>query len=204
MTELWSGLILGLAAGVSPGPLLTLVVQQTMRHGVREGVKVAAVPLITDVPVVAATMVVVRAGNLQGALGAISLAGAAFLVYLAYESFTEDLTTVAALEAAPRSVQKGVLANLLNPHPYLFWATVGATFLQNAWAVSVWNVVWFLLGCYGALVGSKVAIAMFVGSGRDVLRSRWYALLARALGVALLGFAVRFARDGVRYLGWWP
>ena len=84
MTELWSGLILGLAAGVSPGPLLTLVVQQTMRHGVREGVKVAAVPLITDVPVVAATVVVVRAGNLQGALGAISLAGAAFLVYLAY------------------------------------------------------------------------------------------------------------------------
>ena len=205
MTDLWSGLILGLAAGVSPGPLLTLIVQQTVRHGVREGVKVAAVPLITDVPIVAATVVVVvRAGNLQGALGAISLAGAAFLAYLAYESFTEDLTTVAVLEAAPRSVQKGVLANLLNPHPYLFWSTVGATFLQSAWAVSVWNVVWFLLGWYGALVGSKVAIAMFVGSGRDVLRSRWYALLARALGVALLVFAVRFTRDGARYLGWWP
>ena len=66
MTDLWSGLILGLAAGVSPGPLLTLIVQQTVRHGVREGVKVAAVPLITDVPIVAATVVVVvRAGNLQ-------------------------------------------------------------------------------------------------------------------------------------------
>ena len=80
MTDLWSGLIFGLAAGVSPGPLLTLVVQQTMRHGVREGVKVTAVPVITDVPIVEATVVAVRAGNLQGGLGVISLAGAAFLV----------------------------------------------------------------------------------------------------------------------------
>ena len=205
MTDLWSGLILGLAAGLSFGPLLTLVVQQTVRHGVREGMKIATAPLITDLPIVATTVVVVvRAGDLQRALGVISLAGAALLTYLAYESLCDDLTAAASPEAAPRSVQKGALANLLNPHPYLFWLTVGATLLQRAWAVSVWNAVWFLLGFYGALVGSKVVIALFVGSGRDVLRSRWYQLLTRALGVALLVFAVRFAWDGGRFLGWWP
>ncbi|MEI6633029.1 MAG: hypothetical protein WCP22_04325 [Chlamydiota bacterium] len=46
------GVVLGLSAGLSPGPLLALVVSQTLAHGVREGVKVAFVPLVTDLPVI--------------------------------------------------------------------------------------------------------------------------------------------------------
>jgi len=45
-------LVLGLSAGLSPGPLLTLVITQTIKYNKTEGIKVAISPLITDLPIV--------------------------------------------------------------------------------------------------------------------------------------------------------
>lgn len=42
------GAVLGLSSGLSPGPLLALVISETLRHGVKAGVKVALAPIITD------------------------------------------------------------------------------------------------------------------------------------------------------------
>ena len=40
------GAALGLSAGLAPGPLLTLVISETLQHGVKSGVKVALAPVI--------------------------------------------------------------------------------------------------------------------------------------------------------------
>ncbi|MGD0905110.1 MAG: hypothetical protein ABR924_19595 [Terracidiphilus sp.] len=50
-TALVSGVLLGLFCGLAPGPLLALVLAQTLRHGAREGRKIALSPLVTDAPV---------------------------------------------------------------------------------------------------------------------------------------------------------
>jgi threonine/homoserine/homoserine lactone efflux protein len=83
-----SGVVLGLAAGFAPGPLLALILAQSIRFGTREGLKVAAAPLLTDLPIVilATALVAAAAGTAGGVLGAISLAGAAFVAYLGIES----------------------------------------------------------------------------------------------------------------------
>ena len=44
MSETLSGGLFGLAAELSPGPLLVLVIQQTLRYGTSEGLKVAGAP----------------------------------------------------------------------------------------------------------------------------------------------------------------
>lgn len=46
-----TGTLLGLAAGFSPGPLLVLVISETLRHSVKEGVKLSIAPIITDTPI---------------------------------------------------------------------------------------------------------------------------------------------------------
>lgn len=201
MSDTLFGVVFGLAAGLMPGPLLALVIQQTLRHGPGEGIKVAAAPLLTDLPIVAAALFALnRLADADGVLGAISLLGAAFLGHLAYESVTTDLGAPAGPATTPRSLQKGVAANLLNPHPYLFWLTVGAPILWHAWATSPVNAAGFLVAMYGCLVGSKMLVAVLVGRGRTVLTSRAYVLLVRALGIILLVFALLFLRDGLRYL----
>ena len=55
-----SGILLGLAAGFAPGPLLVLVISETMRHGIRAGLKVSIAPLITDVPIILVSLIVLN------------------------------------------------------------------------------------------------------------------------------------------------
>ena len=40
------GTILGLSAGFAPGPLLALVISETLQHDIKSGVKVALAPII--------------------------------------------------------------------------------------------------------------------------------------------------------------
>ena len=45
IAALTSGVLLGFSVGLSPGPMLALVLAQTLRHGSREGCKIALTPL---------------------------------------------------------------------------------------------------------------------------------------------------------------
>ncbi len=49
---LLQGIVLGFAAGISPGPMLGLVISQTLRYGWRAGNLVALAPLFTDIPII--------------------------------------------------------------------------------------------------------------------------------------------------------
>jgi len=74
LSSLLAGIVMGLTAGFSPGPLSTLVITQTLRHGLKEGVKVAVAPLMTDLPIIAASLLLLsRAAHNENILGVISL-----------------------------------------------------------------------------------------------------------------------------------
>ena len=53
------GLVMGLASGLSPGPLLTLVITESLQHGVKAGIKVALAPIISDAPIIIVMLLVV-------------------------------------------------------------------------------------------------------------------------------------------------
>ena len=82
-----AGVVLGLYAGFPPGPLIALVISQTIKHGPKKGVKVAFAPLLTDFPILLiSTFLLNRLSNYRMILGIVSLLGGLFLVYLAYTS----------------------------------------------------------------------------------------------------------------------
>ena len=196
-----TGIVFGLAAGVTPGPLLALVVTESLRGGVPAGVRVAAAPLLTDAPIVLVSIVLLTRVTGTTVLGALALAGAFFLAYLAWDSLTVAPPDTAAPAPRGSALAKGAVVNLLNPHPYLFWLGIGGPTLLGAWEQSAAHALAFLAAMYGCLVGSKMVVAWGVGRGRRLLRSRGYVYLVRALGVALGLFAVRFARDGLQHFG---
>ena len=49
------GLLLGAPSGLAPGPMLVLIMSESLRHGKRAGAKVACMPLLTDTPIVLAS-----------------------------------------------------------------------------------------------------------------------------------------------------
>jgi threonine/homoserine/homoserine lactone efflux protein len=193
---------MGLAAGVSPGPLLALVIGETIRHDRRMGIRVALAPLITDVPIVLlALFLLSRVAGYGRVLGAISLAGAAFIAYLAWESLTTRGLQTGSISRQPRSFRKGLITNALSPHPYLFWITVGAPVVIRAGESSPAAALLYVLGFYLLLVGSKVAVAFIVDRSRAWIQGRAYLYVIRGLGVVLAVFALLFLRDGLHLLG---
>jgi len=200
------GAVLGLAAGLSPGPLLALVLAQSIRFGTREGLKVAAAPLLTDLPIVvlATALVAVAAGTASWILGAISLGGAVFVAYLGIESIRTTGVQAGRPDEAPRSWARGALVNALSPHPYLFWVAVGAPTLILAWGAGPLAAVAFLGGFYACLVGSKMLLAVIAGRSGGRLRGGAYRAVMVVLGALLLLFAVRLAVEGLRLLGALP
>jgi len=197
-----SGILFGFAAGISPGPLLALVITETLMHSRREGILVAIAPVVTDVPIIAVTMYVLsQLSSSDIFLGMLSLAGALFIAYLAYGSIMTREVHLGIYHVKPQSLRKGVLTNFLNPHPYLFWMMVGTPTILRASQVNVGSAVAFIAGFYVLLVGSKVLIVLLVDRSKNFLKSRTYIYIIRATGVILLCFAVLFLKDGLGMLG---
>ncbi|MDY7001411.1 MAG: LysE family translocator [Thermodesulfobacteriota bacterium] len=197
-----AGAILGLSAGISPGPLLALVVSETLSRGMGAGMRVSLAPLITDLPIVLiSVLLLARLAEYKPLLGVISLTGACFLLFLAYESLSARNVSLDTAKTPAKSLQKGVLVNFLNPHPYLFWLTVGAPLLVKGFAATPLAPGLFLAGFYVCIVGSKISVAAVVEKSRAFFSGKTYPLTLKVMGVALALFAVLFFKDGLTLLG---
>jgi threonine/homoserine/homoserine lactone efflux protein len=203
VTLLSAAAVYGLSAGFLPGPLLALVVSQALRYGVREGAKAAMAPLITDLPIILVSVLVMRSlSESRAALGLISMAGGLFVIYLAFECFRTTRLELGDSKAGPQSLGRGAVVNALNPHPYLFWLTVGSPSVIRAWEVNPLGAVAFVAVFTGCIVGSKVLIAIVVGRSRHMLSGKVYGVVMRALGLTLFVFAALLFRDGLELAGW--
>jgi len=196
------GTILGLSAGFAPGPLLTLVIAETLQHDIRAGVKVALAPIVTDLPIIIITLFVfAKLSNFPGILGIISLLGGAFILYMGCQSMRVKKAEIAIQQEQSRSIAKGVMANMLSPHPYLFWLSVGAPLMMQALDRSVAAAGMFIASFYVCLVGSKIVLAILVSRSRHLLNSSGYLYAMRFLGLMLCVLALFLFRDGLSLLG---
>jgi threonine/homoserine/homoserine lactone efflux protein len=195
------GIILGLSAGVSPGPLQTLVISETLQHDVKSGVKVALAPVVSDLPIIFLTVFLLsKLTNFHAIVGGLSLAGGFFILSLGIAGIRTRGIEFDQKKTESRSIAKGVLTNVLSPYPYLFWLSVGAPLVTKAFNQAFSAAAAFILGFYVCLVGSKIVLALLVGKSKNLLRSKGYIYTMRFLGMMLCGLAVVLFRDGLRLL----
>lgn len=196
------GALLGLSAGLAPGPLLTLVISETLRHDVRAGVRVALAPMVTDLPIILLTLFVLSGlAGFHGILGAVSMAGGIFILSMGYESLRTTGFDMKLQDAPRKSLRKGILTNLLSPHPYIFWLSVGGPTMAKALDRNFLAPAAFIAGFYFCLVGSKIALALLVGRSRALFKGRAYVWTMRLLGLALVVLALLMFRDGLQLTG---
>ncbi len=195
------GTILGLSAGFAPGPLLTLVISETLQHDIKSGFKVAIAPIISDLPIIILTLFVLeKLSNFHSILGVISLLGGCFILFMGYEGVSTKGVALDFQEIKSKSLIKGVLANVLSPHPYLFWLSVGAPIMTKAMGQHISLALTFISSFYVFLVGSKIVLAVLVGKSKSFLRGKTYLYIMRFLGVVLCLLATLLFRDGLKLL----
>jgi len=206
MSQAWpfvlSGLVFGFSGGIAPGPLLALTISETLRGGLGAGFRVCLAPIITDGPLILVTFFLLsRLGDLDILMGLISFLGGSFLLFLAFESWRTNPDNLHLEADANQALKRGVLTNLLNPSPYLFWVSVGTPTLLDANDHGPFAIPLFLLAFFASIVCSKLAVAMLTARFSDFLRSRFYLALMRFLALALLVFALLFYWDAGQFFG---
>lgn len=189
MEALAAGLALGFTAGISPGPLLALVLSSTLERGFGAGVRVAIAPALTDGPIIAIALLVLK--DLPAAwLSGITILGGVFLIWIGVQTVRSARGEIRFDEEAGgglRDLGRGMLVNVLNPHPWLFWLSVGGPILIAAWRDAPIRAIGFLATFYCLIVGSKILFAWLTARGRRFLSGAWYRRLLVASGLLLIG-----------------
>jgi threonine/homoserine/homoserine lactone efflux protein len=161
-------------------------VTTALQRGVAAGVRVAIAPLLTDLPVVALSVLAVGVFPTQ-VLPYLAGAGGVFVIFLGVDTYRKaDWASFEHRQTDPRDLQRGVITNILSPHPWLFWLGVGGPLLVSAWDRGTAPALAFLLGFYGLLVGSKLFLAWGVAHGRGALSLSWYRRVLAGSGALLV------------------
>ena len=195
------GILLGISAGFAPGPLLTLVIAESLQHGIKNGIKVAVAPIVTDLPIIIVSVfVLMRLSAFYGVLGYLSIFGCFFLLFMGYQAICTKGIKLDYQKVKTKSLAKGALVNVLSPHPYLFWITVGAPLITRALNKSFFSALFFLTCFYLMLVGSKILLAVTAGKFKTFINDKIYVYIVRFLGLLLVVLAIVLFVEGVRLL----
>lgn len=178
------GLGLGLGAGLAPGPLLALVVTTSLARGFGAGVRVALSPLVTDSIMIALSVLLVRELPARAG-GVLGVVGGLYVVWLGVDTLRDQPVEIEAADG-PDPLRRGVLVNLLSPHPWLFWLTVGGPIVVAAWGESPTAGVAFVVGFFVVMIGTKAVVAAVVATSRRALTAAGLRRAHRVAGGLLL------------------
>lgn len=192
------GLSLGITAGLSPGPLMALVISETVKGGRIGGIKVSLAPLFTDIPLILVIIFILKhIAHIRLLLGIISLVGSLLLIYFGYKDFKTEKINLQTGNIQSTSFKKGLLTNFLNPHPYVFWLFIGVPFMMKGNSV---ERATFVLSFLSGIVGSKICLTFIIEKGKKFIETNYYQRIIKLLGLILILLGLLLLKDGIDYL----
>jgi len=199
LPSLFFGASLGLSAGIIPGPLVSVIVAQTLKHCFKEGLKIIfSIPLV-DIVRVPVTLLLLSSIAIEGSItmGWLYLIGAAYLFKLGYENFFYTGDFKLNKDAKPQSFVKGAAVLLLNPGSHLFWFALAGPAIITGYAVSIWLPIAFLAGFYFAFMGINFVYLALTSKAGWFFKSNIYKYTLKALGLTLVGFAILYMKNAL-------
>ncbi|MEZ0323653.1 MAG: LysE family transporter [Hydrogenothermaceae bacterium] len=187
-----SGILLGVAAAISPGPILTLIVSETLKYGKKEGIAVGISPLFTDIPIflVSYFLIYKHSKNFQNIVEIFYLLGGVLLIYLGYKNIKyhyRQFERVSTKRGVLPAFLEGFLVNLFNPYTYLFWFLIAVNFYSENFP----ETLSFFISFFIAFISVKVSIVLFVDSSKRFIKSSIYNFLIKSVGFILVLLGIR-------------
>jgi threonine/homoserine/homoserine lactone efflux protein len=186
---LWLGVVFGIGAGFSVGPVFVTIVQEAIARGFGAASKVilgsATADLVLIVPALAASWLLAR---VEAAAGIVALVGAAYFLYLAVEAgrgswrlWRDEAPKAEAAPVAGWAFWKGALGNLLNPLSWGFWLATGTPTMMRALGAAGWpGLALFTATWFGVAMAIEAIVAGLAAGTRRALRPRALAVLNAA------------------------
>jgi threonine/homoserine/homoserine lactone efflux protein len=197
--------VVGVSVASIPGPTIILIATQTLRHGPRAGLTTMLAPVLLDAFLMLPLGLALQASVFTGQ-GAVVLAfcGAAFLLWLGAQSIRAGMqhakmmgASEAALADGKQEINpfvKGLLTHVGSPYPYLYWATVGASFIRQGFASGgIFGAALFPLGFWLGACSFTVVVIYLVARTKQLLPPRVEPYLHHVSGVLLIGGGIYLA-----------
>ena len=199
MSDFLQGLGFGLILQISVGPVCIAVLHQGLSQGFRQAWAMAWGAALVDASYIVLSVLGVSALLQIGpARIAIGLAGAGLLVFFGVRYLRAPAQT-ARVEASGTSLGKsfayGVGLTLTNPLTILFWVGVLGAMMSTHTFDQPGGIVFFAAGCVAATILFLTIVALAGHLLERVLDERLTLWLNRAVGLFLIGFAVKLAVD---------
>jgi threonine/homoserine/homoserine lactone efflux protein len=197
--------MIGFAVASIPGPTSILIATQTLRHGAGAGLLTMTAPLMLDAFVMLPLGLVLQASLFRGG-GALvlGLCGAIFLIWLGVQSIRagiEHVHTIRDADAARRArkrelgpFSKGLVTHLTSPYPYVYWATVGGSFVLKGFADGgIRDAARFPIGFWCGTSTFTLILILLVARGKKLLPARAEPYFHHISGVLLIGSGIYLA-----------
>jgi len=190
-----------------PGPMLTVVVSESPRHGFAAGPLVVLGHAVLELTLIVA--LVVGLGSLlerHSVQAAVEIGGGAMLVWMGASMALAVVRGHVSLKwehdaaAPPRAqpVLAGILASLSNPYWLIWWATIGMAYLSKSYAAGALGVGAFYVGHIMGDLTWYSAVSGLMAAGRRFIGLSVYKGLLVFCGAFLIVLAVVFLYAGVR------
>lgn len=179
---LWLGLVLGVGAAFSVGPIFVTIIQEAATRGFGSSFRVilgsATADLVLLLPALIFSWLIAQ---IAAASLWVGLIGAAFFLYLSVEA-TRDARRLwnarqELITPGGWSFWKGVIGNLANPLTWTFWLATGTPTMLHAYNAAGWQglllftVVWFVVAS-----GLEAVLALVVARSQRLIGARGQAL----------------------------
>lgn len=200
--------LVALSGAMMPGPMMLVTITASRKHGLRAGPLIttahAALELAMVLMLFAGARQLLTHGRFVGGLG---IVGAAVLTWMGIVAilYARSATVSGALERPlPKFISNPLIAGIAttagNPQWWIWWPTVGFSYLAMASESGAAAVVPFYLGHIAGDYLVYTGISAAISGGRRYIRDVHFRFVIAGCGVFLILIAGVFAWMGVRRL----
>jgi len=195
----FSSFIIGLSGAMSPGPLLTVTIAESIKQGPWVGPLIIIGHALLELTLVIAIIFglgsILTRSDVQVVLfglGSILLAGMAYLTWRGSKENLNDILNSPPTPTSSRLLRLpliGIYISLSNPFWTIWWATIGILYLGVAIKYRWLGVAAFFIGHIISDFFWYTIVSFTVGKGRRFISPRWYRYVLIICSLVLLFFA---------------
>lgn len=194
-TTLLTAFVLGLFAGLAPGPYTTMVAGTALERGFKSGLVLALTPLITDVPpMLFSALLLDRLG--WAALTFLGIVGGTLILMVGLrflrKNFKRPSSPLPGSHPSRRVRDQSarfahvVLSSLTNPSPWVFWLVVASPLLLRSLSRSTLEGIVFVTVLFATNISTATGLAWVASHSRKILNPTWQQRALQAVGTTLV------------------
>ncbi len=194
--------LVGLSGAMMPGPLLTVTIAESARHGFKAGPLIVLGHAILELGLIIALLAGLSLYLQKPVVTmVISVVGGAFLLFMGFNMIKDVLQGRVSLESNENNTGKGInmhpvmagiLVSVSNPFWSVWWATIGLTYLTIALKSGTIGITSFFSGHIMADLLWYSLIAAAIAGGRRFLKQQVYQTIILLCGLFLIGLGGYF------------